>query len=146
MPSILVVDDHPANCQPLVKLFRFAGLEAGFALSGSEALAKLSTSAPDVVLLDLMMPDRDGFEVLGEIRRQRRLDGVAVLMYTAVVDPECHSRAMLLGAQGYIVKGTSFDQIRAEVHRHLPPDGGQAAGASAGTSGRSAEVGRAGGD
>ena len=125
MHRVLVVDDHVANCLPLVKLFRFAGIEARYATSGPEALDTLAATAPDalpgVILLDIMMPAMDGFEVLRRLRADARYVRVAVLMYTAVVDWESHARATALGAQGYLVKGTGFEALRAEVGRHLPP-------------------------
>ena len=121
MPRVLVVDDHVANCVPLVKLFRFAGIEARCAASGPEALAALAEAPFDAVLLDVMMPEMDGFSVLATIRDDRRYDAVAVMMYTAVTDPAVHTRALLGGAQGYIVKGTSFEDVRRTLEPHLPP-------------------------
>jgi CheY-like chemotaxis protein len=124
MPRILVVDDHVANCLPLVRLFKYAGMEARCAASGREALDALAAAAPaerlpDLVVLDLMMPEMDGFEVLRHVRQDDRYGGVAVVMYTAVADEHCRRRAFQHGAQGYVVKGTGFDDLRAEVERHV---------------------------
>lgn len=123
MPRILVVDDHVANCLPLTKLFKYSGMEARYLLRGQEALDQLFATAPDelpdVVLLDVMMPEMDGFEVLRQLRGNRRYDRMAVLMYTAVVDLQSQIRAVERGAQGYLVKGTPFDELRAQVMRHV---------------------------
>ena len=120
MQRILVVDDHVANCVPLVKLFRFAGYEARCVSSGPDALAAVAADPFDAMLLDVMMPDMDGFAVLRTLRADRRYDAMPILMYTASVDPESHTRAIGLGAQGYIVKGTGFDELRRAVELHLP--------------------------
>ncbi len=124
MHRILVVDDHVANCLPLAKLFKYSGLTARCALSGPEALELLGTAAPaelpDVVLLDIMMPEMDGFEVLRRLRADARYDAVVVLMYTAAIDVHSQAQAVRFGAQGYLLKGTPFDDLKAEVARHLP--------------------------
>ena len=119
MYLILVVDDHIENCTPLVKLFRYARIEALTVASGRAALAAMAVRRPDVVLLDLMMPEMDGFEVLEQIRSDPHFNPVVVLMYSAVTDLECQMRSAELGAQGYVVKGTPFADLRAEVDRHL---------------------------
>ena len=124
MRRILVVDDHVVNCVPLVRLFKFAGIEARCADSGRAALDTLAAALPDalpaVVLLDVMMPEMDGFEVLRQIRSDPRFDGVAVLMYTAVLDDASRRQAEREGAQGYVVKGSDFDVLRTAVERHFP--------------------------
>ena len=89
--------------------------------SGPAALAAMAERLPDVVLLDVMMPDMDGFDVLRAVRADRRYDGVIVVMYSAVVDVETQARALEAGAQGYVTKGTPFADLWAEVRRHLPP-------------------------
>jgi len=126
MRRILVVDDHVANCLPLVRLFKYAGMEARWAASGREALDALAAAPaeglPHLVVLDLMMPEMDGFEVLRRVRGDERYGGVAVLMYTAVADDGIRRRAVEQGAQGYVVKGTGFDDLRAEVERHVRGD------------------------
>ena len=124
MHRVLVVDDHVANCVPLAKLFKYAGLNARCALGGRLALDELAATPaadlPDVVLLDIMMPEMDGFEVLRRLRADARYDGVVVLMYTAAIDLTYHAEAVRSGAQGYILKGTPFADVRAAVARHLP--------------------------
>ncbi len=124
MRRILVVDDHEGNCLPLVKLFTLVGMEARYKLGGEEALDHLvempAAELPHLILLDLMMPEVDGFEVLRQLRGDRRFDAVVVLVYTAVVDAESHRRAVQMGAQGYVLKGRPFEDLRAEVRRHLP--------------------------
>ena len=119
MRPILIVDDHPDQCVPLLKLFRFAGIDARLVPGGREALAAVVERRPDVILLDVMMPDMDGFQVLRALRADARHDGIAVLMYTAGDDAGGPARAAGLGAQGYLAKGISFADLQAHVRRHL---------------------------
>ena len=119
MDRVLVVDDHVANCVPLRKLFRYADIAAQCALGGREALTVLAEQRFELVLLDVMMPEVDGFGVLAAIRADPRHAATAVLMYTAVTDPDVHARALRMGAQGSIVKGTSFADLLAVVRPYL---------------------------
>ena len=68
-PHILVVDDEPANLILLEELLRSQGYEVLLAASGTEALELAKTTLPDLVLLDIMMPDLDGFEVCSDLRK-----------------------------------------------------------------------------
>ena len=119
MRRILLVDDHLSTCTPFARLLRLRGYEAMFALSGREGILAMERFEPDVVLLDVMMPRMDGFEVLGLIRGRPQFAHVAVLMYTALSDTATLLRAMALGAQGLVVKGSSLDDICAAVQRCL---------------------------
>ncbi len=120
MFRLLIVDDQPGNYVPLARLFKFVGLDATTASNGPDALAAMGASVPDVVLLDIMMPGMDGFDVLRAIRADARFDAVVVLMYSAAVDLAARQRAAELRAQGFVVKGTPFSELRDEVQRHLP--------------------------
>jgi len=127
MPSILIVDDQRDLAWVLARLFRAAGCAADFAVSGEEALAKLGNDAvalPDVVLLDVMMPGLDGIEVLRRVRGDARTAAVPVVMYSALSDPATAGRAMAAGANGYVVKGVEFDDLRATVAAYARCDGG----------------------
>ena len=119
MYRVLIVDDHPENARPLVLLFGMYGVPAKAADSGATAMAELAAHVPQVVLLDVMMPEMDGFAVLAAIRSERRYDVVAVVMHTALGDTGTRDRARRMGAQGHVVKGTGFDAVHAEVRRHL---------------------------
>ena len=119
MSRVLVVDDYPDGCTVLVRRLAHAGIDARSAASGPEALSIIRADRPEVVLLDLWMPNMDGLAVLKDIRADPRFDAVAVLMYTAVIDLDSQLKALAMGAQGYIDKGTPFDDLRAELDRRL---------------------------
>ena len=118
-PRVLVVDEQAGNRVPLVRLLANAGVDTRGAKSGSEALAALDAYRPDLVLLDVMMPEMDGFEVLRLVRAEQRYDGIMVLMYTALGQDESRLKAMMLGAQGYVLKGTAFIDLLTQVRQHL---------------------------
>jgi CheY-like chemotaxis protein len=106
MAKVLVVDDQADYCRPLVRLFQLAGHDARSVQDGEEALKYLGVAdTPDVVLLDIMMPEMDGLEVLRQVRRDPRLSAVPIVMFTAVCDPVLERHALEKGADDYLVKG-----------------------------------------
>ena len=120
MPAVLVVDDNLENCRPLVRLLEYMGHHAAWATSGGEALAFLERERVKMVILDVMMPDMDGFEVLRAVRAEPRHDALPVVMFSGSSDAEDIARATRLGAQGYLVKGrTDFDLLQAVIEAHV---------------------------
>ena len=112
MPLILVVDDAPDACRLLARVLRIAGHEALTAEDGREALAIVKTRKPDLVILDIGMPEMDGLQVLEAMPRKAG-DGPEppVIMLTAFSDAPRRERARELGASDYFVKG-NFDASR----------------------------------
>ena len=121
MAKVLVVDDQADYCRPLVRLFQLAGHDARSVQAGEEALKYLSVAdAPDVVLLDIMMPGMDGLEVLRQVRQDPHLSRVPVVMFTAVSDPVLERHALDKGANDYLVKGRfDFGELSDRLSRYL---------------------------
>lgn len=121
---ILVVEDHADSRSALVRLFQKAGLEAVGVADGAQALLYLETSLPKVMLLDLHLPHVDGMELLRQIREQSRLAGMSVMIHSAgdpVVERE---RALALGAQDYLVKGSlNWPELLTRVQAQLAERG-----------------------
>jgi PleD family two-component response regulator len=118
--DVLVVDDNVLVCHSLARLLSLSGFPTRCVETGQEALDFLKTCRPAIVLLDVMMPDVNGFDVLQAIRADERCHDVIVLMYSAVSDPTFRQRAKELGANDYIIKGElSFAQIKQLVGSHL---------------------------
>ncbi|HEY2589898.1 MAG TPA: response regulator [Tepidisphaeraceae bacterium] len=118
--DVLVVDDNVLVCHSLARLLCLSGFPSRCVETGQEALDFLKTCRPTIVLLDVMMPDVNGFDVLQAIRADERCANVVVLMYSAVSDPVFRARAKELGANDYIIKGDlSFAQIKQLVADHL---------------------------
>ena len=98
---ILIVDDEPALQSMVREILTQAGYETDAALDCAGALERFSAAAPDAVLLDVMLPDGDGFSLLGQLRRRR---DVPVLFLSARDEDEARLRGLGLGADDYITK------------------------------------------
>jgi diguanylate cyclase (GGDEF)-like protein len=119
MPRVLVVDDHPANIVMLSELLR--GLcDIRFATSGAQALEMLSRPPlPDLMLLDVTMPEMDGFEVCRRLKSDPATAGIAVIFVTVRSKPEDEALGLDLGAVDYITKPFIPAIIRTRVRTHL---------------------------
>ncbi|KPV54435.1 hypothetical protein SE17_03770 [Kouleothrix aurantiaca] len=112
MATILIVEDEEHLRATLAYNLRKAGYAVHTAASGPEALLQFSSAAPDIVLLDVMLPGYDGFEVC---RRIRQLSGVPVLMLTARTDEIDTVVGLELGADDYIAKPFRMRELLARV-------------------------------
>lgn len=117
--TVLVVDDTDSARDVTQRILRHYGLEAVGAQSGQEALSLLERLTPDVILLDLAMPDMDGLMVLERLQQDPRWTAIPVIMLTAISDEESVSRAFRLGAREYLVKASFTPPLMLEaVQRH----------------------------
>jgi two-component system alkaline phosphatase synthesis response regulator PhoP len=117
MPRILIVDDEPAIVRGLEDNLRYEGYETLAATSGEEGLARALSEAPDLVLLDVMMPRRSGWDVCRELR-QRGVD-VPIIMLTARGEEGDRVRGLELGADDYVSKPFSLRELLARVRAVL---------------------------
>jgi len=117
MPRILIVDDEPAIVRGLEDNLRFEGYETLAATSGEEGLTRALGEAPDLVLLDIMMPKLSGWDVCRELRR-RGVD-VPVIMLTARGEEVDRVRGLELGADDYVAKPFSLRELLARVRAVL---------------------------
>src|SRR5918995_5663783 len=124
MPRILIVDDEPAIVRGLEDNLRFEGYETVTATSGDEGLARALGEAPDLVLLDIMMPELSGWDVCRELRR-RGVD-VPVIMLTARGEEVDRVRGLELGADDYVTKPFSLRELLARVRAVLRRPGPRA--------------------
>ena len=115
---VLVVDDQPINIQILYQAFS-ADHQVLMATSGAQALQVCRSQLPDVVLLDLVMPGMDGFEVCRQLQADAATRDIPVLFVTAQNDPAQESRGLELGAVDFIVKPVHTAVVRARVQTHV---------------------------
>jgi DNA-binding response OmpR family regulator len=119
--SVLVVDDEPNIVLSLEFLMKKAGFDVQVARDGEEALAALDAAAPDLILLDVMMPKRDGYDVCQTIRANPAWGDVRVIMLTAKGRDVERDKGLALGADDYITKPFStrevMDRVRAYAER-----------------------------
>jgi DNA-binding response OmpR family regulator len=109
---ILIVEDDDALARVLVDKLSFAGFEMDRAEDGRSALARARTFSPDLVLLDLMLPECDGIELCQLLRRGR---GTPVIMLTARSEKVDKLRGLEAGADDYITKPFDFDELQARI-------------------------------
>ncbi|GEO36242.1 DNA-binding response OmpR family regulator [Skermanella aerolata] len=117
--SILVADDEPSILLSLQFLLQKAGFEVRLAHNGEEVLQAVEQSAPDLLLLDAMMPHRDGYDVCQTIRADPRWTSLPIIMLTAKSRDVERQKGMALGATDYVTKPFSTRDLVATVRKHL---------------------------
>ena len=118
-PRILIVDDEPSIVISLQYLMAREGYEVAVAGDGEAALQAIEAQPPDLVILDVMMPRLNGFEVCRRIRADPRWRAVRVLMLTAKGREVEMTHGLELGADAYVTKPFSTRDLVAEIHRLL---------------------------
>src|SRR5687768_17021980 len=103
MAKILIVDDNADSCESLAVLFRDAGHKVECAPNGREALASVLTETPDVILLDLVMPEMDGPSFLEVVRSYLRIHSLPVVVFTALTDSPMIERARALSVNSILM-------------------------------------------
>src|SRR5579864_233057 len=111
--SVLVVEDEPAIADVVSRYLERAGYETAIAVTGRDALGRAETGRPDVVVLDLMLPDIDGLEVMRRLRRDDRRG--AIILLTARGEESDRIVGLRLGADDYVVKPFSPAELVARV-------------------------------
>ena len=120
-PHILIVDDEPNIVMSLEFLMRKNGYQVGIARNGTEALAAIAKTAYDLVLLDVMMPDVDGYQVCAQLRQQPDCANTKVIFLSAKSREADISRGYEVGADLYIPKPFSTRQLMEKVRELLAP-------------------------
>ncbi len=119
MPTVLIVDDNEDNLDLIADTLGEDEFEVIRARSGPDAMSLLMSRQIDLVLLDLKMPDMNGFAVLEMVRFIPRLMNMAVIVQTAHADPHNVKRAKELGAKAVLTKPISLDKLLEEVRQCL---------------------------
>ena len=116
---ILIVDDNPANIQLLGNNLRQEGVNISIATDGKRAIKITEKKMPDLILLDIMMPGMDGFEVCTILKSQENTRDIPIIFLTAKVGSEDILRGFELGAVDYITKPFNSHELIARVNTHL---------------------------
>jgi len=117
-PIILIVDDVQENVQFLGELFTDL-YQPYFALSGKEALRLAEQLKPDLILLDVVMPEMDGFKICSFLKTNEAFKETPVIFITSLDRPENESKGLLLGAADYIHKPFNAELVLLRVRNHL---------------------------
>jgi two-component system cell cycle response regulator DivK len=119
VPKVLVVDDNRPSRELIVDILRPMGFEVAEAPDGPSGIATARSMRPDLVILDLTMPEMDGFAVLAELRRDPCCASLPVLAVTASAMPNERLKAMQAGFTDFITKPLRSAELRRRVETHL---------------------------
>ncbi len=119
IPAILAVDDNPANLNLLFDVLDEAHFEVLISQSGESALKRAETAAPDIILLDVMMPGIDGFETCRQLKANEATREIPVIFMTALTDTVEKVKGLALGAVDYITKPIQPEEVLARIQTHL---------------------------
>jgi two-component system sensor histidine kinase/response regulator len=117
--KILVVDDQPINVQLLKRKLEREGIQVSAAYTGQEALEVVKREMPDLILLDVMMPDMDGIEVCQRLQENEETRSIPVIFITARSTKEGKLEGLSVGAVDYITKPIDLDETLARVQTQL---------------------------
>jgi signal transduction histidine kinase len=117
--NVLIVDDTPANLQLLSDLLLNCGYIVRAAVSGKLALESVCNSPPDLILLDIMMPEMDGYQVCEELKRSKQLKDIPIIFLSALGETVDKVKAFEAGGVDYICKPFQCGEVEARVKTHL---------------------------
>jgi DNA-binding response OmpR family regulator len=120
---VLVVDDEPNIALSLEYLMKGQGFDVRVARDGEAALEALRDHLPDVMLLDVMLPKRDGYDVCQTVRANAAWKGVRIIMLTAKGRAIEQEKGLALGADDYITKPFSTREVIERVRQYMPAAG-----------------------
>lgn len=116
--TIMIVDDTEMNIVILVEALQ-NDYELIVAINGVDAIELLEEQKPDLILLDIMMPEMDGYEVLNKIKRRRDLEHIPVILLSAITDSDSKNKGFSLGAVDYVTKPFEIIEVKARVKTQL---------------------------
>ena len=117
--NILIVDDTPANLKVLSETLTKAGYEVRAVTNGKTALTALKTMPPDLILLDVMMPGLDGYQVCQELKADTKIAEIPVIFLSALDEAVDKVKAFEIGGVDYITKPFQVEEVLARVKNHL---------------------------
>ncbi len=122
-PKILVADDVPENVKLLSAILSREEYDVATAQGGQEAFEKAKAIHPDLVLLDAMMPEMDGYEVARQLKQEPTTKDITVIMVTGADDDEDRARGFEAGADGFLSKPVIRAELLVIINGMFPTDG-----------------------
>jgi DNA-binding response OmpR family regulator len=116
-PEALVIDDDEDMNRMMGAYARLNGFAYRAAITGQAGLDEVRRKPPAVVLLDVMLPDVDGFEVCRQLKTDEQTRAVPIIMITALTDPESRDRGLTAGADAFLSKPFDPEQLMQSMHR-----------------------------
>jgi PleD family two-component response regulator len=117
--SILIVDDTPENLTVLRKILTENGFRVRPAISGEIALKTVQTDIPDLILLDIVMPNMDGYEVCRKLKAEKRTRNIPIIFISALNELEDKVKAFAEGGVDYITKPFQITEVLARATTHI---------------------------
>lgn len=118
-PEILLIDDTPEHIETAVTVLRENNFRVRIATKGSTAFKLIEQHQPDLILLDVYMPEMDGFEICRTIKNENDLSSIPIIFLTSSNDSASIKQGFELGAQDYVVKPFNTSELLARVHTHI---------------------------
>jgi DNA-binding response OmpR family regulator len=118
-PLVLAVDDNPQNLQFLGKLLSDNGYEVGMAQNGQQALNFVRKNEPDLILLDIMMPGMDGYEVCERLKKDFFAQQIPIIFITAMTESQDIIKGFEVGGADYVTKPFNSGELLARIKTHI---------------------------
>jgi CheY-like chemotaxis protein len=120
--TILIVEDNRHDRSLVAFLLGAFGHATIVSANGMDAIERAREMAPDLVLMDILMPEMDGYEAMRQLRRQPSLGKTPIIALTAIADPDERQRALDAGFDGYMTKPIIVTDFASQVDRWIPAD------------------------
>lgn len=117
--TIVIVDDEPRTVDMFVSFLSMKGYTVHGAYGGEEGVAVVQMEQPALLLLDLMMPDMDGFQVCRELRAQPAFAALPIVIVSARTDEQAKADALAAGATSYVTKPVRFPELLTVIEQYL---------------------------
>ena len=117
--NILIVDDKPENLTVLRQILTEHGFRVRPAISGKIALKTVQTDLPDLILLDIVMPDMDGYEVCRKLKADEQTNHIPIIFISALNELKDKVKAFSAGGVDYITKPFQIEEVLARVNTHI---------------------------
>jgi type II secretory ATPase GspE/PulE/Tfp pilus assembly ATPase PilB-like protein len=121
-PLIMCADDDEVTLKLLDRVIRNAGWDVITARSGRDALEKVKKTRPNIILLDIMMPEMDGYQVCSKLQKNNETSYIPVIFVTALGKEQDKARAFSVGATDYLVKPIKKDDLLQKIRKHIKTD------------------------
>jgi DNA-binding response OmpR family regulator len=114
---VLAVDDDPSVCEFYDQALRLSGYDVECAPSAAKARDVLAKRRPDIILMDIMMPDQDGISFTRELRADAKTSDIPIIVISGLADAGTLNDALLFGAVDYMVKPIELDTLKGKIER-----------------------------